>query len=411
MRNHACDASRVRGARLLSMFGLACYIAWSFLFWNGPLLMIGPWDAAGASVAFMVQGIATVVASVLIAGIALRSPSAFLRFAAFALFCGLSISAVVLLALSCGDESVQQLSIAFALSGAGSTLRLLWEERISLGGVRTVALTVAATYVLGYVLFVACALLASEAVIVALAFFGYGAMRTTGVIGGYAAGGVLSSALSAGVPALASLIAVLLAYCLHQKNASLTLYVAFPLMVIAALIPPELDPFSGGGAFCIALVGSETIKYVVWFMLVRSFAQDQVSALFILAILRCAQWLGSVAGQSASLVAPTGQTLSIVVLLALMMALLLAVGLPSRGFSSTPEASVQDRAKPRDHVALAVQKLAVFEHAFDVQLAAFARRRAESCDLAALRDLGRAAVRRARAQTQACASGCRDHAP
>ena len=150
----------MRGARLLSMFGLACCIAWSFLFWNGPLLMIGPWDAAGASVAFVVQGIATVVASVLIAGIALRSPSAFLRFAAFALFCGLSIAAVVLLALSRGDESVQQLSIAFALSGAGSTLRLLWEERISLGGVRTVALTVAAAYVLGYVLFVACALLA-----------------------------------------------------------------------------------------------------------------------------------------------------------------------------------------------------------------------------------------------------------
>ena len=458
LRNHACDASRVRGARLLSMFGLACYIAWSFLFWNGPLLMIGPWDAAGASVAFVVQGIATVVASVLIAGIALRSPGAFLRFAAFALFCGLSIAAVVLLALSRGDESVQQLSIAFALSGAGSTLRLLWEERISLGGVRTVALTVATAYVLGYVLFVACALLASEAVIaaaivlsiagmlsffaadsipkrskgdggrakpsgkevcpdaaqrstlgaaahgdanasgvlgrngragaffardigtspvatrppslkelakqlpvthlviVALAFFGYGAMRTTGVIGGYATGNVLSSALSAGVPALASLVAVLLAYCLHRKNASLTFYVAFPLMVIAALIPPELDPFSGGAAFCIALVGSETIKYVVWFMLVRSFAQDQVSALFILAMLRCAQWLGSVAGQSASLVAPTGQTLSIVVLLALMMALLLAVGLPSRGFFSTPDASVQDQAKPRDHVALAVRR-------------------------------------------------------
>ena len=197
---------------------------------------------------------------------------------------------------------------------------------------------------------------ATHLVIVALAFFGYGAMRTTGVIGGYAAGGVLSSALSAGVPALASLVAVLLAYCLHQKNASLTFYVAFPLMVIAALIPPELDPFSGGAAFCIALVGSETIKYVVWFMLVRSFAQDQVSALFILAMLRCAQWLGSVAGQSASLVAPTGQTLSIVVLLALMMALLLAVGLPSRGFFSTPEASVQDQAKPRDHVALAVRR-------------------------------------------------------
>ncbi len=58
-----------------------------------------------------------------------------------------------------------------------------------------------------------------------------------------------------------------------------------------------------------------------------------------------------------------------------------------------------------------MQKLAVFEHAFDVQLAAFARRRARPCDLAALRGLGRAAIRCARAQKQACASGRRDHAP
>lgn len=414
---------------MCNALGLACYIAWSFLFWNGPLLMVGSLSVTAADGAFIAQGIATVLASGLLALIVCRNSRRFSRTVLFAIFSGLSLVSVATLALYGAGVPSQILIVAFALSGMGSTLRLLWEERISFGGVRRVALTVSLAYAIGYAIFATVAFFPSEVVaaataaltfagmgcfaignrrprssspsvpsqgspsqnaekavhglqhpeniglrelarqlpirhliIVALAFFGYGAMRTVGIFGGYQAGSAIPSALSAGIPALSSMVAVFVAYRLYKRKATLTFYVAFPLMVFATLLPSGVDMFSGAVAFCIMLVGSEVVKYVVWFMLIDSIAQDSVSALFCLAMLRCAQWLGSALGQSVSFAVPVGEGSSIVVLIALIVALLLAVDMPS-GISSAKTTqgkpkSVSNDARENgiDRVALTVER-------------------------------------------------------
>ncbi len=55
---------------------------------------------------------------------------------------------------------------------------------------------------------------------ISLAFFGYGATRANGVIGGFEVSSEFHGAL-AGVPALASFVAILLAYLFYRKNAML----------------------------------------------------------------------------------------------------------------------------------------------------------------------------------------------
>ena len=98
---------------------------------------------------------------------------------------------------------------------------------------------------------------------ISLAFFGYGATRANGVIGGFEVSSEFHGAL-AGVPALASFVAILLAYLFYRKNAMLAFYLAFPLMAMASLLPASLDPFGGGTTFSVALVGAELVKYLVW---------------------------------------------------------------------------------------------------------------------------------------------------
>ena len=116
---------------------------------------------------------------------------------------------------------------------------------------------------------------------ISLAFFGYGATRANGVIGGFEVSSEFHGAL-AGVPALASFVAILLAYLFYRKNAMLAFYLAFPLMAMASLLPASLDPFGGGTTFSVALVGAELVKYLVWFLLIDSFFKD--------ACRRCCAW-------------------------------------------------------------------------------------------------------------------------
>ena len=84
------------------------------------------------------------------------------------------------------------------------------------------------------------------------------------------------------MPALASFVAILLAYLFYRKNAMLAFYLAFPLMAMASLLPASLDPFGGGTTFSVALVGAELVKYLVWFLFIDSFFKD--------ACRRCCAW-------------------------------------------------------------------------------------------------------------------------
>lgn len=76
---------------------------------------------------------------------------------------------------------------------------------------------------------------------IALAYFSYGATRMSGVTGGLAAAESIHGTI-AGIPALASFAAIVLAYWFYRKNALLAFYLAFPLMALAALLPVALDP-------------------------------------------------------------------------------------------------------------------------------------------------------------------------
>lgn len=362
---------------LLDSLGLACYIAWSFVFWNGALLFGDIRPAAPMDGSQMLQGIltaATALLLVLAAGKSVPLRRRKLLLGAFAL---VSSAAVIVAALAGFDKIPQPfMLLGFALSGVGSALRLGCEERLSVQGVRRTALCAGVAYLLGFVLFIAVSSLPSMAALavavalpfvtlglllsavrsekvcevrlsrglkaslagipwkfiaaIALAFFSYGATRATGVEGGLAAAEAIHSAL-AGIPALASVVAIALAYCFYRKNALLAFYLAFPLMALAALLPAGMDPFAGNTTFCVALIGAELVKYLVWFLLIDSIIKDGISALLCLALMRFAQWGGSCLGQLASDALPSTEAVTIAILLSLVVALLVIMGSPMSG--------------------------------------------------------------------------------
>lgn len=163
--------------------------------------------------------------------------------------------------------------------------------------------------------------------VIALVFFGYGLMRTSGVFGSMQSS-FLPAPLAAGVPAIASLSGIVLAFVFFRKNIMLAFYLAFPLMAVASLLPADIDPLGGGTAFCTVLVGSELIKYLIWFIIIDSVATSGPSLLLYLAFMRFAQWGGSTLGQLSAPFLTGAQTVAIAVLLTLLFALLLIVGLP-----------------------------------------------------------------------------------
>lgn len=359
---------------LLDSAGLACYIAWSFVFWNGSLLFGGASDVAPMGDLLAVQGALTALTALLLV-LSVRKAAPLrtrkLLLGAFALVSSLAV--VVVASAGYGQAPAEWMWLGFALSGLGSTLRLGWEERLSVQGVARTALCAGLAYLFGFVLFAVISLLPTVAALVvsallpfgvyalllrasmkvpmvpepskssfrellasipwkliaaiALAYFSYGATRMGGVMGGLAASGAGHVAV-AGIPALGCLVAIALAFCFYRKNALLAFYLAFPLMGIAAIVPASVDPLGGITMFCIALVGAELVKYLVWFLLIDSIIKDGLSALLCLALMRFAQWGGSCLGQLAADALPTQEAVTIAVLVSLVVALLVIIGVP-----------------------------------------------------------------------------------
>ncbi len=383
---HQKSATSIGRATVLSLFdrgmlldslGLACYIAWSFVFWNGSLLFGELRSAAPMDGSQVVQGVLTALTALLLAlstrrGVPLRRRNVLL-----VIFAAISSLSVMLAALvGFGQAPLPWMLFGFALSGVGSTLRLGWEERLSVQGVHRTARCAGAAYLFGFVVFVIVSLLPAVFALavavllpfgayvllriavrsecerkvaetlplktqlagipwkliaaIALAYFSYGATRMSGVTGGLVAAESIHGAI-AGIPALASLVAIVLAYWFYRKNALLAFYLAFPLMALAALLPVALDPFAGGTTFWVALVGAELVKYLVWFLLIDSIIKDGISALLCVALMRFAQWGGSCLGQVAADTLPSPEAVTISVLLSLMVALLVIMGLPLSG--------------------------------------------------------------------------------
>ena len=361
-------------AMLFDSAGLACYIAWSFVFWNGSVLFGDLRHEAPVGEAQIVQAALTALAALVLVLLARRTAPLRRRTVLLAVFAAVSSLAIVVAALAgFGRAPMGWMLIAFALSGLGSTLRLGWEERMSVQGVERTAVCAGTAYLLGFLLFALISLLPALSVLavsvllpfgafglleiavraISLAFFGYGATRANGVIGGFEVSSEFHGAL-AGVPALASFVAILLAYLFYRKNAMLAFYLAFPLMAMASLLPASLDPFGGGTTFSVALVGAELVKYLVWFLLIDSFFKDGLSALLCLALMRFAQWGGSCLGQIVTDVLPTSESVAIAILLSLMAALLVIMGSP---LSLKSPAVVEEDAV--DALALRVKRVAV----------------------------------------------------
>lgn len=369
---------------MFDSLGLSCYIAWSFVFWNGSILFGDLRHEVPVGEAQILQSLLTAAAALLLVLLARKIAPLRRRRVLLALLAVISSLAIVLAAFAgFGKAPMGWMLVAFALSGVGSTLRLGWEERLSMQGVHRTAVCAGTAYLFGFLLFafvsllpewpalVASALLPFGAYVllmvadrtgslkgsaemdvsfdcqdvrsfrarassipwklmaaISLAFFSYGATRVNGIMGGFEAAAVFHGAL-AGAPALASFAAIVLAYFFYRKNAMLAFYLAFPLMALASLLPASLDPFGGGTTFCVALVGAELVKYLVWFLLVDSFFKDGLAALLCLALMRFVQWTGSCLGQVAADVLPTPESVSIAVLLSLMVALLIIMGSPA----------------------------------------------------------------------------------
>lgn len=398
-------ASTIRAfdrAAVLDSVGLACYIAWSFVFWNGSLLFGSVSGAAPMGDLLAVQGAFTALTALLLV-LSVRKAAPLrtrrLLLGAFALVSSLAV--VVAALVGYREAPMEWMWLGFALSGLGSTLRLGWEERLSVRGVARTALCAGLAYLLGFVLFsivsllpsgvalVASALLPFGAytlllrgttqapavpepskaslhellasipwkliVAIALAYFSYGATRMGGVMGGLAASGAGHVAV-AGIPALGCLIAIALAFCFYRKNALLAFYLAFPLMGIAAIVPASMDPLGGTTTFCIALVGAELVKYLVWFLLIDSIIKDGLSALLCLALMRFAQWGGSCLGQLAADALPTQEAVTIAVLVSLVVALLVIIGAPVAAKAATDGNAAGETSELEARVALAAAR-------------------------------------------------------
>lgn len=370
-------------------FGLSLYVTWSFVLWNSTTFLGFLPDRACAFDLYLSQGVATIVAALALVLSARKVAPLYKQTGILCAFA--AISALAVLTMPLGFFGSEHLTIAFgafALSGIGSSLRLGWEEWLSVQGVKRMALCAGGAYAIGFVLYVIflllpvsvaevvcfampfgavwmlgcsirksdnapCSLLPAPQVfslkvelkripwrlliITALAFFSYGATRSGGVLGAANANSLVGVVLT-GTPMLASLAAIIGAYFFYKRNAALAFYLAFPLMALACIVSPEVDPFGGGTAFWVALIGAELIKYVVWFLLIESIIKDGISALLCVALLRVFQWLGSVLGQTVAFQLSSFETISIAVLLALMIALLIANGVPPEFVRKDPQA-------------------------------------------------------------------------
>lgn len=375
---------------MVDVLGLACYIVWSFAFWNGPLLPAVEGGQAG--MLLLLQGIATSLAALAIAlGSGLLGPEGRGVPLLVVLAC-VSTGAVALAALGREGGAWTLSAIGFVLSGAGSCLRLGWEERISVQGVRSTCIQIASAYLCGYVAFGVLVLLPHNVLVAVVALLplvslgmflvsghasassapgsgvaGPGVRVTSAGVwdGSHAEGasglaermgrvpwrllvlvaltyfcygatrtpGVaesvseVTSLLVAGLPMISCFAGIVLAYFLYCRHGVLSaLYVSIPLIAVACLLNALMVPYAGTAVFLLSNLGAELIKYLAWFLLIDAIIKDGASALLCIALLRCFQWGGSVLGQVAHGLATSVSAISIVMLAVLVIALLVAMG-------------------------------------------------------------------------------------
>ncbi len=368
---------------LVDALGLACYIAYSYVCWDAPLLLDGTAGANGATAdrLLLVQGAFTGIAALVLMFVWGRVAPLRRNLPALALFTFMEVAAVALAHLGQHGFAATLAVAGFALSGAGSAMRLGWEERMSVRGVRATAVRAALGYAIASVIYVAIVPLPEPAavavtaalplvsfallvwqercrpdegvavpdpavvpvgvraslaacfervpwripVFVALSYFCFGATRMDSLDTSLTAPD-LSGALTVVVGMLACLSGIALAYASFRRSVQAGICIAVPLLAAAGLCTVVGVPYAGVAVFYVANVGVEITKYLMLFLMIDVIIKDGAPALLCLALLRFAQWGGSALGQAATAVVPSGTGMLVVMLLVLVVALLLVLG-------------------------------------------------------------------------------------
>lgn len=362
---------------LLDALGLACYVSYSYVFWDSPLLLNRP----GAGPMLLWQGVFTALAALVLMLVWGRVAPLRRNLPVMAAFTVMESAAVALAALGSSPLATVLALVGFATSGAGSAMRLGWEERFAVRGVPATAVRVGGAYVLGSAMYaVVLALPASAALIVtallpfcslmllvyqeylhpeegvvlpdpavapesprvslracfervpwripafvALSYFCFGATRMGALSHAMTADDLLG-AYTVVIAMLACATGVALAFVSHRKSVQAGIYVAVPVMAAAGLCNLLGVPNAELVILYVANVGVEITKYIMLFLMIDVIIKDGAPALLCLALLRFAMWGGSALGQAVAGVLPNVVGVSVAMLVVLVVALLMVMG-------------------------------------------------------------------------------------
>lgn len=368
---------------IVDSLGLACYIAYSYVFWDSPLFL-DRHDFSGAHLIdgfLLVQGALTALSALLL--MATWGRVAPLRRNAPVLggFVACEVLAVVLSIAGNHSGAALISCLGFALSGFGSSMRLGWEERMAVRGVVATAARASLGYVLAIGIYTvvlmlpsagACAavfalpvcsfaiLLRQERVypddgvitpdpaltdaeahtglirsfhrvpwripaFVALSYFCYGATRMSSLTDALTAT-TLAGSLVPCIAMVACAVGAALALISYRKSVQTAIYIAVPLMACAGLCNALLTGTPRTAVLFVANVGVEMTKYLMLYLMIDVIIKDGAPALLCLALLRFAQWGGSALGQASATVLPSNLGILIAMLVVLMAALMLMMG-------------------------------------------------------------------------------------
>lgn len=394
----AAPAGPALGSVMADAFGLACYIAYSYLFWDSPLLLAPAEGAAGArgvsaSGLLLWQGLFTCVSSFVLM-LAWGRVAPLRRNAPVLAALAFCESASVLLAFQGEGEASAGLAVlGFSMSGGCSVMRLGWEERMSVRGVERTAAVAALAYVAGTAIYCAGVLMPPAAglwltgalpeaslvvllwrernrpdegvvlpdpalepvgpraslracfervpwripVFVALSYACFGATRMSSLSDSIGSG-TEAGALSVAAAMLACAAGAAFALLAYRRGVLAGILMAVPIMAAAGIA--NLAAGEGGNiaVLCVANVGVEITKYIMLFLMIDAIVQDGAPALLCLALLRFAQWGGSALGQAAAGLVAGGTGVLVLILLVLVAALMTALGaMPQFGTAARGE--------------------------------------------------------------------------
>lgn len=399
---------------LVDSLGLACYIAYSYVFWDSPLFL-DRHEVAGAALAdgfLLVQGAMTALGA--LALMAVWGRVAPLRRNAPVLigFLACEVLAVVLAVAGNHGEAALLSCVGFGLSGFGSSMRLGWEERMAVRGIAATAARAGLGYVFAIAIYTVvfmlpqagvcaamCALpiisfgvliyqerthpndgiiapdpALSEAdvragladsfkrvpwripVFVALSYFCYGATRMSSLMTSLTATTFVETLVPC-VAMFACCAGIALAFLSYRKSVQTSICIAVPLMVLAGVGNLFLSGTAHTAVLFIANVGVEMTKYLMFYLMVDVIIKDGAPALLCLALLRFAQWGGSALGQVAADVLSSSSGVLWAMFVVLMIALMLMMGFAG---SVSPRREASDGEGVREAPVHAPQTIEMF---------------------------------------------------